>query len=279
MPTPIDPADPATDLYTLSEIAARGELDEVVIRRLARERSGRIPVAGSDPERRYPPAAIEVFRRLAREEEERRTATPWHRRPLLTLSAQLRASQREPTTRVDGGTAKGADAGAKASQSAQVASAVASAAGGRFAQRPEPETPAAPPPVAPEAAGGRFPVAAPPLPPGLPAGEAAVPRTSDRAPRPRLVASDGHLASPASAGVTAAADPADLPSERPRRGRPPGQRGPASADGAAARLPQQPSPLAGRLQALEASQARLEADIREVLASLREPLRGSVAEI
>ena len=323
MSTIIAPTDVSLDLYTLDEIAARTRIEGAVLRRLGSEHSGRVPTAGDDPLRRYPPAAVDAFRRLAREDEEGGAAASWHRRPLLSLTAQLRAARREP---------EGGREAPPPSQSAEAASAAAAAAGRRWAQaqetaedsgaraprrevedgverggrglRPDSAKTQRRPGGAPAAAAGDdgrgTASAVDPVLTGAPAAvvvaaEVAAVATACEPQWMELatalpLAPDAPLANaspPAPDALLATVIPPApeaprrlwqaAPDHRPQRG----------AFSTAAQAPvatssARASSAAGvtaRLAALEASQRRLEAEICDALAALREPLRGSVAEI
>ena len=293
MSTITPPTDVFLDLYTLDELAARAGMAPAALRRLDRRHPGRVPTTGDDPVRRYPPAAVEAFRRLAREEEEGGAAA--HRRPLLSLTAQLRGPRRGP------------DSGREAppvSQSAEAATAAASAAGRRApvpevarevgAGAPRPPEPTgegaerdggaashalsatgqrggAPPAAAPGHDQLRTARVADPAPPGAPTAAAATGLAAATTVAPRSVG-------PATAAAAAPGTPRRLrpaaPARRSRHGTP----APAASARAPARIPSGLE-VTARLAALEASQHRLEADIREALAALREPLHGSVTEI
>ena len=253
MSTTTAPPDASLDLYTLDDITARTGLAPAVLRRLAGRHAASLPTAGDDPLRRYPSAAVEAFRRLAREEEGDAAA---HRRPLLSLAAQLRGARRRP---------EGGREVPPMSQSAEVASVVASAKGGLRLPTPVPTAVAA----SPTTASTRDLTATAVAERVGPAAAAAEPPRSEPAPATPPV-------SELSSGPRRAA-----PARRPRRG-PSASAAPAvpvAGTPSPARVPAAAAEVTVRLAAIEASQRRLEAEIRAALAALREPLSGSVAEI
>ena len=254
MSTTTAPPDASLDLYTLDEIAARTGIEPAVLRRLTRQHAARVPTAGDDPLRRYPPAAADALRRLAREEKEGDAAA--HRRPLLSLAAQLRGPRRGP---------EGGREVPPLSQSAEVASVVASAEGGLR-----------PPTLLPTAVATAPAIALTNAPTATAVEERVSPATAEAEPPRSEPAPAEPAVSELSGGPRRAAA-----GHRPRRG-------PASLAAPAVPVASTPSPaqvpaaaaeVTARLAAIEASQRRLEVEIRAALAALREPLSGSVAEI
>jgi hypothetical protein len=85
------PRDNAESL-TLAEVARRTGISLPTLQRYRRFHGSRIPSVGEGRGQRYPVEAVDVFRRIRRESLER-NSLPRPGGRLLTLTAQLRASQ------------------------------------------------------------------------------------------------------------------------------------------------------------------------------------------
>lgn len=281
--------EPEAGPYSLTQIVDKTGIPLSLLLRYKKLHGDRIPTEGREPRLRFPHEAIEIFRDIHRDESRNRGGGG---RRLMSLTAQRLAAQRpavpEPETEAEPEAEPEPEAGGEPTAAAEEA---ATESRERPAAETAPEVAAAAE-TAPEVAAAAETAAAAttPKPP-----DAAVPATAEpelltlteihertgisyptliRYTRQHLDRIPHHGKGRARRYPEEAVAAFSRIRLESRRGRPP-VRLEALLDSAPGRTPEETDALADRLQALEASQDRLEEEIRSFLRELRQPLTGT----